>query len=142
MPVHDHLRWIGTEHSTKPVADCDIVEGDMADVIPFVPREANDDESHPTVEGPVVCAGCRHEWRGVSPVGSNPDEIECPACGCMKGMRKGLIWPARFWVCESPFANGGRCRSTTFALPETGAPVCVVCGLRANGWVDEPGVVS
>ncbi|WP_043767591.1 hypothetical protein [Algiphilus aromaticivorans] len=45
----------------------------------------------PHAQGPCVCLSCRHEWRGVWPVGT--DELECPACGLLKGVSKGLYYP-------------------------------------------------
>ena len=100
-------------------------------VIQFLPESANDDSPQPRVSGPAVCLGCRHEWRVTAPPGMM-DEFVCPACGTHKGVRVGLIWPAgEMWVC--------RCGSTVFSLPRSGAPICVACGLRATGWVDDGG---
>lgn len=47
------------------------------------------EERTPHWEGPCVCLGCRHEWRGVGPIGINV-ALECPSCVLPKGVTKHL----------------------------------------------------
>lgn len=84
----------------------------------------------PSLEGPVRCAGCRHEWRAVTPTGEFED-LECPACGAHKGIRLGLILPEdrTYWECH--------CGCMYFMLTPTGAPMCVNCGTRAVSWAGD-----
>lgn len=95
----------------------------MGDVVGF-PQQGT-----PTLEGPVRCMACRHEWRAVSPPGEF-NGFECPACHAYKGAYIGMMAPAdhRVWVCA--------CGNDLFVLTPTGAPLCPNCGLRATGWVD------
>lgn len=46
-------------------------------------------EREPHSEGWRICLGCRHEWRGVAPLGVN-SSLECPECGLAKGVTKNL----------------------------------------------------
>lgn len=51
----------------------------------------------PHKSGPALCLACRHEWVAVAQVGwcaSDNPWLQCPACGCLKGVFK--------WPCEPP----------------------------------------
>lgn len=52
----------------------------MSEVIPFARREPK----QPHLAGEALCIGCRHTWAAVAPVGVW--QMECPACGTMKGV--------------------------------------------------------
>lgn len=100
----------------------------MSNVVAFPGRNQGPQAEGPYLEGPVRCVRCKHEWRGVSPVGEF-EGLECPACHNETGVRYTLVGPdGEHWVCN--------CGSSTFALARTGAPICVNCGRRANSWAE------
>lgn len=71
----------------------------MADVIEF--KRPKEESSDPHLSGEAICTSCRHEWVAVAPVGV--DDMECPACGTMRGRYKYSIGPpegASVWVCS------------------------------------------
>lgn len=96
----------------------------MADRVVAFPKKPA-----PHLCGPVRCIGCKHEWVAVSPVGVY-DELECPSCGALKGVRTSTIAPedGEVWQCN--------CGNQLFFLTPTGAPLCANCGLRATSWAE------
>lgn len=53
------------------------------------------------LSGEAVCLGCRHKWVCVAPVGVSV--LECPSCGCMKGIFRQLVGPGKedsYFVCK------------------------------------------
>lgn len=47
----------------------------------------------PHWEGACICLGCRHEWRGVGPMGAHVS-LECPSCALPQGVTKHLFGAA------------------------------------------------
>ena len=102
-------------------AICD--ECDPSTVVPFRKPE-------PHLQGPMRCLRCKHEWRGVAPIGKVAD-MECPSCGCFTGVLTTLLEPeGERWQCA--------CGEQLFHLDRKGPPMCASCGLRAYSWVDTP----
>ena len=58
------------------------------------------------------------------------DSLECPACGTFHGVLAGMLGPhdGTVWACN--------CGNQLFLLTPTGAPMCALCGIRAQSWVD------
>ena len=77
-------------------------------------------EYRPHLEGPVICMHCKHEWRGVSPVGRYAG-LECPRCNLETGVRRGLIWPEnKMYRCD--------CGSNIFFICGDRGAMCIMCG--------------
>lgn len=80
--------------------------------------------------GPAKCLACKHEWVAVAPIGV--DTFECPACGCFKGLYKG--------VAQRPehlhYTCGCKAQSQYFHLTDLG-PYCIACGNWAD-WDPRP----
>ncbi len=47
------------------------------------------EERRPHWQGRCLCMGCRHEWEGVGPIGTQVG-LECPSCSLPKGVTKHL----------------------------------------------------
>jgi hypothetical protein len=105
----------------------------MGDVVNLAERRrvpAEPDEREPHLVGPARCLHCNHTWEAAAPSGTLT--FECPVCSLMKGVRMGLCVPPPtepVWVCC--------CGGDLFMLRKAGAPMCVRCGLVADGWVEE-----
>jgi|GEM_PF-2168990 len=71
--------------------------------------------------GPARCLSCHHEWAVAAPRGCHA-QLECPACGLLKGELIGAVVP-----------EGDRqtcaCGNDIFFLTPDGA-VCALCGLE------------
>lgn len=98
----------------------------MSNVVAFPGRG---EDTGPTLEGPVRCLRCKHEWHAVGPVGVYED-FECPKCTTNHGVRIGLLGPhdGNVWACN--------CGNQLFILTPTRAPMCALCGLRATSWAE------
>lgn len=97
----------------------------MADILEFKRAAAVADDSSadgPWLSGPVRCVGCGHKWEGASPVGVI-SEMECPACGCEKGIRTGLVSLDTCWQCN--------CGSVFFVIGAM-QTICAHCGSAAE----------
>lgn len=102
-------------------------------VIDLAARRAQVPNDGPALGGVAVCMGCRHEWSAVAPTGTT--ELECPACGAMKGVWKFFCMPtaidgqdAEMWTC-------GGCGGQMFSVAATkDGPVlyCSNCGHRSK----------
>lgn len=89
----------------------------MSNVVELFPAE----DEGPHMSGTMKCLGCKHEWVGVAPVGTSG--MECPECGCGKGVWWGLVLPPeeeQVWTCNS-------CEGQVFMITQR-ATVCVGCG--------------
>ena len=85
------------------------------EIIDFAARKA---EREPHWSGECICAGCRHVWVGVGPIGKI-DGLECPACGASKGhTRHPMLRDKALLQCN--------CGSTTFMIAPEGA-YCTNC---------------
>ena len=88
----------------------------MSNVVPFEKPEL----VVPHGTGPAFCIGCRHEWVAVTPAGVT--ELECPACGCMKGRFRFVFSTYEgdsVWTCD--------CGNDLFKVTASGH-LCVNCG--------------
>lgn len=95
--------------------------------VEFGSKDKTDENSGPHLNALCRCLRCKHEWRGVMPVGTVV--LECPACGCFAGCIAGLVQPeGERWACS--------CEGQLFFLDRIGPPMCASCGRRAQGWVD------
>lgn len=83
------------------------------------------EERTPHLEGRAECAGCRHEWHAVAPVGTFV--LSCPSCRTDKGFfANAVLRGEQAWVCN--------CGSQLFRIAPTVGPYCVNCGDAALGW--------
>lgn len=89
----------------------------MGDVVDFPSRTETEG---PHMHGPALCVGCRHEFYGVTPVGTT--QLECPCCGAMKGVWQHPAVDASrpVWECQ--------CGNEFFVIHDDGM-VCAACGL-------------
>lgn len=85
----------------------------------FKPRA---ESIEPTLAGPTVCMGCRHEWVAVAPVGTVT--FRCPACELDKGVAAGFVLKAE----EESFHCG--CGGFLFVIHRS-QTMCAACGERA-----------
>ena len=80
-------------------------------------------ENTPHAQGPAICLGCNHKWVAVLPVGLI--DMECPNCGLIKGVFKGLTLPSKtLWSCV--------CGCPHFFLNEDYSFYCCLCGLEQS----------
>lgn len=81
--------------------------------------------AEPHLQGRARCAGCRHEWQAVAPVGTTV--LECPECSSMKGFFVCQVERGEnFWQCN--------CGNDLFRITEGLGPYCINCGSAATGW--------
>lgn len=75
----------------------------------------------PHLSGKVLCLNCKHVWTGVSPVGMI-HQLECPACGMMKGVFSNIVFPVGEHVltCE--------CDNYHFVVRVDNSKMCSLCG--------------
>lgn len=81
------------------------------------------DPDEPHLSGKVRCLHCKHEWVGVSPVGTY-EGLECPACGLSKGVYVSTFWPpsgVEVFVCA--------CGCDVFSLLRD-RWLCINCGVQ------------
>lgn len=77
----------------------------------------------PTTTGPCMCIQCKHRWVGTVQVRTT--NLECPACGLMKGYREGPVTlpvGTTYWVCG--------CGGAVFYITDS-SHVCLQCGDEA-----------
>ncbi len=53
----------------------------------------NDHRTNPHMTGEARCVGCGHAWEAIAPIGTT--ELECPECGCIKGLFQHACRPDR-----------------------------------------------
>jgi hypothetical protein len=80
----------------------------------------------PHIQSEAVCIECRHKWHCVAPAGTR--ELECPACGTMKGRYTHVVLPAEGMVFQC------KCGSYEFCLMPENA-LCLLCGVDVP-WSD------
>lgn len=56
------------------------------------------DKYEPHLSGKAQCLECKAEWEAVTPIGTI--SMECPVCGLMKGVHKGIAVPQEAWICN------------------------------------------
>ena len=86
------------------------------------------EEQTPHMQGPCICASCRHEWIGVCPVGVA--DLECSNCGAMKGRFK--------FHCRAPVGDEvytcNTCECDVFVIKRGGEVMCCECGTYHRPW--------
>lgn len=75
-------------------------------------------KNQPHIEGKACCLQCLHQWQAVCEIGVI--DLECPACGLMKGVWCGLAVPEYMWQCL--------CGCVHFYINQNGASCCN-CGV-------------
>ncbi len=64
----------------------------MADIRPFNrPQPSAPELEVDHITSPAVCLGCKHEWQAVVPAATAMNCLECPSCGCDKGLVKSFV---------------------------------------------------
>lgn len=92
----------------------------MSDVVDLNSRR-------PHLEGAAKCVECQHVWQAVAPTGTW--QLECPACGLLKGVWKFITVPGRdieIYVCE--------CGNDMYFLRKDGAH-CLKCA-KVHAYAD------
>lgn len=75
-------------------------------------------EREPHLQGNAICAGCRHKWEAIAPIGT--DRLECPECHSNKGVFVELVEREHLrWTCN--------CGNYLMAITPEGT-YCVNCG--------------
>ena len=88
------------------------------------------EENTPHTSGAIICMNCKHEWEGVAPVGTT--DMDCPSCGCAKGVHKQFIGPSAgvLYTCNV-------CDGTLFTFRDDFSALCAGCGTRHWPFSDE-----
>lgn len=86
-----------------------------------------DEGKQPTLQGEARCLACRHIWVAVVPTPA-PDNLECPACGCMRGQFIHPVFPVGdvgIWRCGCSGIMQVLCLRK---INETAYLLCTGCG--------------
>lgn len=90
-------------------------------------------DKQPHIEGPVRCMRCGHEWRAVSPQGSDPVGLECPECHAEVGIRQGLVER------DVPHLECN-CGCSFFTIHADDQALCVNCGQHFGVVLNDGGI--
>jgi len=76
-------------------------------------------ERIPHISSECICLHCGYEWIGVFPTGVT--SLECPECGLMKGVFKGVCVPEKVLECN--------CGCRHCFVSGEGNIICCNCGI-------------
>ena len=100
---------------------------DMGDIVSFPER------ADPHLSGEAVCLSCRHKWVCVAPVGVW--QLECPSCGCMKGIFRLPVGADRH---ESSFVCKCGCEAMTVYFRKGQTVIgCMNCGIDHTATISQ-----